>query len=697
MTLDQLDIKYLRGIGEKRSKAIAKELGDSSFLSLLFHMPLRYADRSKFYMISELREDMSHVQLRGRFVSFNVLGEGAKKRLVAAFSDGKRLMEVVWFSKIQTLREMYSTGKEYVIFGKPTYFNNMFSMSHPEVDPYDPTKPKGGLQAIYPLSDGMRRAGVTQRSLATALRAIVGRREFQELRETLPTEIIQRHNLMEIREALYNIHFPATPDALSRAKLRLKYEELFYLELNIVRFARRRTLSSRGHLLQKVGNYFNSFYFNVLPFELTGAQKRVIREIRKDVNSGRQMNRLLQGDVGSGKTMVAFMAMLLAVDNGYQAALMAPTEILANQHYDTLTEWCNQLGLRCRLLTGNSRSKSRRETLAGLANGEIDIIVGTHALIEDKVEIKNLGMAIIDEQHRFGVAQRARMWGKNDIPPHVLVMTATPIPRTLAMTVYGDLEVSVIDELPPGRKPVTTMLAYDENRTEINMLINNQLKQGRQVYIVYPLVHESEKLAAKSAEEGYERIMGLFPEYPVSIVHGQLGVEKKEREMRKFVEGETRIMVATTVIEVGVNVPNASVMVIENAERFGLSQLHQLRGRVGRGADKSYCILVGKQKMSADTRKRLTIMTETTDGFVVSEADMKLRGPGDMEGTQQSGLAFNLRVANLASDGQILSQAREDAIDVVDHKERFSNMSLRTMATEIYRRFSREADWSRIS
>lgn len=697
MTVDDADIKYLKGLGERRAKALEKELGGSSFRDLLMYIPSRYVDRSRFYRIADLSADLPYVQIKGRFISFKEEGEGAKRRLKGVFSDGAGLMETVWFSKISTIRNMLRIGEECVIFGKPSLFDRHFSIAHPEIEKFDPDRPMQGLRGIYSLSDPLRKAGVTQRVLSTALRSLMDRSEFLNLFESIPRELMLKYNLMTLREALFNLHFPRDAESLSRAKFRMKFEELFYLELNIIRFARKRAASTPGHVLSKVGDYFNGFYFKFLPFELTSAQKRVLREIRADVATGRQMNRLLQGDVGSGKTMVAFMSMLLAVDNGLQACIMAPTEILASQHYATLRSWCDGLGLNCALLTGSTRSAERRYIHEGLTDGSLHILVGTHALIEEKVEFRHLGLAVIDEQHRFGVAQRARLWAKGEIPPHVLVMTATPIPRTLAMTVYGDLDVSVIDELPPGRKPVTTVLAMDNHRMEINRLIGNQLRLGRQVYIVYPLVHESPKLAAKSVEEGFERISGLFPDYQVSMVHGKQSVDKKDKEMRRFVEGESRILVATTVIEVGVNVPNATVMVIENAERFGLSQLHQLRGRVGRGADKSYCVLVGNPKMSADTRRRLEIMTSTTDGFLVSEADLKFRGPGDMEGTQQSGMAFNLKVASLAADGQILTLARDEAERVFDHNSEFHPDSLRLLASELFRRFSHKIDWSQIS
>ncbi|MDE7381216.1 MAG: ATP-dependent DNA helicase RecG, partial [Muribaculaceae bacterium] len=607
--LDNKSVKYLKGIGEVRAKNLSTELNISTFRDLLNYFPTRHIDRSRFYTISELHEEMPYVQIRGQFVNFTVEGEGAKGRLKGAFSDGKRLMEVVWFSKINKLRDLYHIGVEYVLFGKPGFFNNTPQMVHPEIEKYNPEQPPEGFQGVYSLTEKMRRKGMSSRLFPVALRSLMESDAFRDLEETLPVEVINAYNLMGLRDAYREMHFPSGTDNLARARLRMKFEELFYLELNIMRFAMHRNTAIAGHFLPRVGNCFNKFYSEVLPFDLTGAQKRVLKEIRSDMVTGRQMNRLLQGDVGSGKTLVAFMTLLIGVDNGLQGSLMAPTEILASQHYETLKEWCEPLGISVKLLTGSTKVKERRIIHEGLQSGEIQILVGTHALLEEKVEFKNLGIAIIDEQHRFGVAQRARLWHKNRIPPHVLVMTATPIPRTLAMTVYGDLDVSVIDELPPGRKPIATFLRYDDNRMEINRLINIQLMEGRQIYIVYPLVRENPKLELKSVEEGFERITGLFPDVGVSMVHGQMSTEKKDREMEKFVSGENRIMVATTVIEVGVNVPNASVMIIENAERFGLSQLHQLRGRVGRGADKSYCILVTSQQIGQATRKRLRIMT----------------------------------------------------------------------------------------
>lgn len=712
------EITFLKGVGEARAKLLASELGVATFRDLLYYFPFRHVDRSRFYSISDLGgTDLPSLQIKGRFISFRKEGEGVRERLVGVFSDGRRVMETVWFSKIKTIAGMYSPGVDYVIFGKPTFFNNSYSMAHPEVERYDPEKPPTGFRGIYNLTDTARKRGLSIRTLQTLVRNLIDHPRYQEITETLPEELVAAYGLMPLKEAFRQMHFPETAAKLQKATERMKFEELFYVEAHILRYSMERGSKLAGYVFPKIGDKFNGFYFNVLPFQLTSAQKRVLKEIRGDMKTGRQMNRLLQGDVGSGKTMVAFMSMLMAVDNGFQAALMAPTEILTTQHYVSLKEWAEPIGVKVALLTGSTRTKERREIHEGLENGEIGIIVGTHALIEDNVRFQRLGLAVIDEQHRFGVAQRAKMWSKNERVPHVLVMTATPIPRTLAMTVYGDLEVSVIDELPPGRKPVTTLLRYDSNRHEVDRLIHSQLVAGRQVYIVYPLIQENEKLDLKSLEDGYERTRETFPSFRVCYVHGRMKPEEKDHQMDLFVRGEARIMVATTVIEVGVNVPNASVMVIENAERFGLSQLHQLRGRVGRGADQSYCILMGKIKSGADTKKRLAIMTETTDGFLISEADMKIRGPGDMEGTQQSGLAFNLRVADLARDGQILTRAREAALSVLRGNPELlapgctpapqragdpvplpvSLDSRQTMQRELTVRFARSVDWSKIS
>lgn len=692
------DIKYLKGVGDARAKLLASELDIHTFRDLLYYFPTRHVDRSKFYHIRDLYgSEMPYIQIRGKFINFAKEGEGRKQRLTATFTDGDRLCQVTWFAKIQTIAGMYRPGVEYVLFGKPSFKFNAWQFVHPEIEAYDPAKPPEGLRGIYGLTETLRKRGFSTRLMQTLTSNLLETLRLDKIPETLPAEIIADKNLIPLAQALKGMHRPDSVQLLQKAKERLKFEELFYLELHILEYSRKRNLQLKGHVLTKVGETFNKFYSSVLPFPLTNAQKRVIREIRKDMRSGRQMNRLLQGDVGSGKTLVAFMTMLLAVDNGLQAALMAPTEILATQHAASLAEWTRLLGINTALLTGSTRMAERKRIAEGLKSGDISMIVGTHALIEDSVEFKNLGVAVIDEQHRFGVAQRARLWNKASIAPHVLVMTATPIPRTLAMTVYGDLDVSIIDELPPGRKPIQTWLRFDDNRNEVYRHVWNELRAGRQIYIVYPLIKESEKIDLKSAEDGYQRICDIFKGVSVSLVHGQMKPAEKDFQMQRFINGETRILVATTVIEVGVNVPNASVMIIENAERFGLSQLHQLRGRVGRGADLSYCILMSKHQIGTDTKKRLGIMTETTDGFLISEADMKLRGPGDMEGTQQSGLAFNLKVSDLARDGQILSVARDTASRLLDGKILLLPEGISIINRELRVRFARSIDWSRIS
>ncbi len=709
--MSDFDLKYLKGVGEARAKLLASECDIHSIRDLLYYFPTRYVDRSRFYMISELDGEMPAVQIKGRFIRFLTEGEGAKQRLKGIFTDGKSIIEVVWFSQIKHIRESLRGAVEYVIFGKPNFYRGYYSFAHPEIEPFNPQRPPEGFRGVYNLTEALRKRNFTQKVFQKIIYNALSMPRFASWPETIPPEIAARLNLMPLREALVAMHFPTDRKQLQRARERMKFEELFYLELHILRYSLRRNAANAGYMMRVIGEKFNSFYSNVLPFPLTGAQKRVLREIREDMRTGRQMNRLLQGDVGCGKTMVAFMTMLMGIDNGYQATLMAPTEILATQHYEGLKEWCSALGLNIALLTGSTGAKARREIDEGLRDGTIHILVGTHALLEEKVVYRNLGIAVIDEQHRFGVAQRAKMWGKGYVPPHVLIMTATPIPRTLAMTVYGDLSVSIIDELPPGRKPVHTILRYDENRGDVDRLIAGELRQGRQIYFVYPLIHENENLQLKSLEANLEYIREKYSGFKVCYVHGKMKPAEKDHQMQLFVSGEARIMVATTVIEVGVNVPNASVMVIENAERFGLSQLHQLRGRVGRGAEKSYCVLMTKYKIAAETRKRLTVMTETTDGFVISEADMQMRGPGDMEGTQQSGLAFNLKVSNLATDGQFIQLARDIASEVLDSNPSISAIpyaqaksslvlstdSVRTIINELDIRFHNTVDWSKIS
>lgn len=708
----QLDIKYIKGVGEARAALLAKECDIHTLHDLLHYFPNRYVDRSKFYMISEFDGEMPAVQVRGQFVRFSVEGEGARQRLIGLFTDGRSMMEVVWFSKIKAMREIYNLNTPYVLFGKPNYYRGAYSMVHPEIERFDAAKPPEGFRGVYPMTDGLRKRNITQKTLQTIVGNAMQTRQFTSWPETLPDEILQQFHLMPLRHALASMHFPTSAGQLQKARERLKFEELLYVELHILRYARRRAVQTPGYIFRTIGRNFRNFYGNVLPFDLTNAQKRVLHELRDDMRTGHQMNRLLQGDVGCGKTLVAFLTMLMAVDNGYQAAIMAPTEILAAQHHETISKWCDALDLKCALLTGSTGKRDRRIIDEQLRDGSLNILVGTHALLEDNVVFARLGVSIIDEQHRFGVAQRARMWAKGEVSPHVLVMTATPIPRTLAMTVYGDLDVSVIDELPPGRKPVTTLLRYDENRGEVDRLVSAELRSGRQIYIVYPLVHENEKLSLKSLEASLEYVRAKYPEYQVCYVHGQMKAAEKDHQMELFVTGKARIMVATTVIEVGVNVPNASVMIIENAERFGLSQLHQLRGRVGRGSDRSYCVLMSKYKIATSTRKRLTVMTETSDGFLISEADMKMRGPGDMEGTQQSGLPFSLRVANLAQDGQIIKQSRDVAMRLLQSNPALSGVttddcgleplllsdtSVLLMRGELQRRFAGEVDWSLIS
>lgn len=695
--LAKLDIKYLPGVGPKRADLLNKELEIHTYLDLLHYYPYKYIDRSKTYKISEIDGSMPYIQLRGRIVSYNTHGEGARRRLTALFSDGTGVIELVWFKGIRYITERYKPGTEYTLFGRPTLFNGKFNIAHPELDPIDDRIDNTtGLQGYYNTTEKMKNAFLNSKALQKMVYTLQTSIQAP-LPETLPAPVIAHMQLMGITDALRNIHFPISVGHLRRAEMRLKFEELFYLQLHILRYTRLRNQKLGGFRFDHIGDCFNNFYHHILPFELTQAQKRVIKEIRADMGSGRQMNRLLQGDVGSGKTLVALMSMLIAVDNGYQACLMAPTEILATQHYEGLKTMVEPLGLRIELLTGSVTKKRRAPILEGLLTGEVNLLIGTHALLEDTVHFANLGFVVIDEQHRFGVEQRSRLWHKNTTPPHILVMTATPIPRTLAMTVYGDLDVSVIDQLPPGRKPIQTLLQYDNKRGQLYAALRKQLQIGRQAYIVYPLIQESEKSDLKNLEEGYDHIREVFPEYRVCMVHGKMKAAEKEEQMQRFVSGEAQIMVATTVIEVGVNVPNASVMIIENAERFGLAQLHQLRGRVGRGAEQSYCILMTSYKINQDTRKRLELMTETNDGFRIAEADMQMRGPGDMEGTQQSGIAFNLQIANLAKDGQILQAARDEANALLDSDERLEHPENYIVRKELSRIFERQKNWGLIS
>ncbi len=665
--LSTRDIKFLQGVGPQRAAVLNKELGICSFKDLLYYFPYKYVDRSRLYLIREIDGNMPYIQLRGRILSFETFGEGRQRRLVGHFTDGTGVIDLVWFQGLKYIEGKYKANEEYIVFGKPTVFSGRINVAHPDIDPAADLKlSEMGLEPYYNTTEKMKRHSLNSHAVQKLMKNLFALLKEDAFDETLSQSLVAAYHLMPLTDALHNIHFPRNPEFLRKARYRLKFEELFYVQLNILRYTKERRNKFRGLVFGRVGEIFNTFYSKNLPFELTGAQKRVIKEMRQDMRSGRQMNRLLQGDVGSGKTLVALMTMLIALDNGYQACMMAPTEILATQHYETITRFLAGMDVRVELLTGSIKGKRRETVLRDLLTGDVHILIGTHAVIEDTVGFSSLGLVVIDEQHRFGVAQRAKLWAKNVSPPHVLVMTATPIPRTLAMTLYGDLDVSVIDELPPGRKPIQTVHQFDNRRASMYAFMRKQIQEGRQVYVVYPLIQESEKMDIKNLEDGYLHICEAFPEYKVSKVHGKMKAAEKDEEMQRFLRNETQIMVATTVIEVGVNVPNASVMVIENAERFGLSQLHQLRGRVGRGADQSYCILVTGYKLTEDTRKRIEIMVQTNDGFEIAEADLKLRGPGDLEGTQQSGVAFDLKVADIAKDGQLLQYVRDIAERLLD-------------------------------
>lgn len=697
LDLENRNITYLPGVGPKRAELLRKEMNIVSYEDLLYYFPYKYIDRSRYYNVREIREDMPYIQLKGRIVSFDYAGEGRSRRLVALFSDGTGTLELVWFRGCRFVAEKLKLHTDYIVFGKPALFGSRFNLAHPELDTPDRAeKVAGGLSPYYNTTEKMKSNFLNSKAIQTlqhTLLETVGDR----LPETLPAAILARTGLTDLNRALHDIHFPPSPERLKQAQLRLKFEELFYIQLNLLRTARIRRQKFKGIPFPKVGEHFHTFYDRFLPFPLTGAQKRVVREIRADLGSGRQMNRLLQGDVGSGKTLVALLSMLLAADNGCQACLMAPTEILARQHYATLLELLQGMDIRVALLTGSTRKKERNRILPALADGEIQWVVGTHALIEEGVNFHRLGLAVIDEQHRFGVEQRSKLWSKGPNVPHVLVMTATPIPRTLAMTLYGDLDVSVIDELPPGRKPIQTLHRYDNQKGMLYDFLRREIDRGRQAYVVYPLIEGSEKTDYKNLEEGFELFRQVFPRYRVAMVHGRMKAAEKEAEMQRFVSGEAQILMATTVIEVGVNVPNASVMVIESAERFGLSQLHQLRGRVGRGAEQSYCILVSGYKLSADTRKRLEILVASNDGFEIAEADLRLRGHGDLEGTQQSGQAIDLKIANLATDGQLLQLARDLASEILDADPDLVAEANRPLRTRLQQLFRRKIDWGMIS
>ncbi len=697
LDLEQRNVQYLSGVGPVRAALLSGELQIETLHDLLYYFPYKYIDRSRIFSISEVDGTMPYIQLKGQILSFEKIGEGRKQRLVAHFTDGTGVADMVWFSGIKYTLDRYRPGVEYVVFGKPTIFGGRVNIAHPEIDSEaNLNLSEMGMQPYYNTTERMKKAGLNSAALRKLIKNLLAL-ITEPLPETLPEWLREQERLMPLTDALRIIHNPMTPLELRLAQLRLKFDELFYIQLNLARFVSERQSRFKGYVFSRIGEKFNRFYRDKLPFELTDAQKRVIREIRNDMGSGNQMNRLLQGDVGSGKTMVALMTMLIAIDNGYQACIMAPTEILSEQHYANINRYLKGLGIKVELLTGSIRGKRRERILKGLIEGSINILVSTHAVLEDNVEFSRLGFVVIDEQHRFGVAQRARLWGKSDMPPHVLVMTATPIPRTLALTLYGDLDVSVIDELPPGRKPIQTEHYYDGNHTSVYALLDRELKKGRQAYIVYPLIEESEKIDLKNLEDGYLTICDRFSGYSVGKVHGRMKSAEKDAEMQRFKRAETQIMVATTVIEVGVDVPNASIMVIENANRFGLSQLHQLRGRVGRGADQSFCLLVTPYQLSEDTRKRIEIMTATCDGFEIAEADLKLRGPGDLEGTQQSGIVFDLRLANLARDGVLIERCRELAREIIAKDPQLTSKENRLMGRILKRLKKSPFDWSYIS
>lgn len=698
LDLDKRAITYLPGVGPKKAEILQKEANIVSYDDLLHYFPYKYVDRSRFYRVDEITPNMPYIQLKGKITRYEQLGEGKTRRLVGKFTDGSGVLDLVWFKGINYVLEKVKVDTEYIIFGKPSEFGHSFNLVHPDVDPVEQAgQVASGLTPFYNTTEKMKKSFLNSRAIQNLQYTLLSGLNWQ-LAETLPQKLLKKTGLVSLSDAMRNIHFPATVSLLRAAQLRLKFEELFYIQLHMLKTSQIRKKTLRGILFSSVGDYFNTFYKEYLPFELTNAQKRVVREIRADMGSGRQMNRLLQGDVGSGKTLVGLLSMLLALDNHCQACMMAPTEILATQHYATIKAFLKDMDVKVALLTGSTKKKERERILPAIASGEIQIVIGTHALIEDTVVFSSLGLAIIDEQHRFGVEQRSRLWMKNTkAVPHVLVMTATPIPRTLAMTLYGDLDVSVIDELPPGRKPIRTLHRYDNKKAELFEFLRREIQKGRQVYVVYPLIEGNEKLDYKSLEEGFEVFKEVFQEYTVCMVHGKMKAAEKEEEMQKFISGEAQILLATTVIEVGVNVPNASVMVIESAERFGLSQLHQLRGRVGRGAEQSYCILVSSYKLSNETRKRLEIMVNSNNGFEIAEADLRLRGQGDLEGTRQSGEGLELRIANLASDGQILQYARDCAMEILNEDPDLLSEPYQILNERLRILFSRSISWRLIS
>ena len=692
-------IEYLKGVGPSRAELLRKELGIRSLADLANFFPNRYIDRTQFLKINQLQQNTTEVQIIGRITDIKTVQQKRGSRLVATFADDTGTMELVWFRGVKWIKEALKLETPYVAFGRANWFNGMFSMPHPELElvtDYNKSL-QTAMQPVYPSTENLSTKGVTNRVVIKMIQNL-----FTEVganfSETLSPTLIKKFNLLSKSKALFNIHFPQSQTLLTKAQQRLKFEELFFIQLQLIRKKLIHKSTIKGYVFDSVGSYFNNFYKDYLPFELTSAQKRVIKEIRKDMATGAQMNRLLQGDVGSGKTIVALLTMLIALDNGFQTALMAPTEILATQHYNAISELVEGLNINVQLLTGSTKTKDRKDIHEALEDSSLNIIIGTHALLEDKVQFKNLGLAIIDEQHRFGVAQRAKMWMKNKLPPHILVMTATPIPRTLAMSVYGDLDISVIDELPPGRKEVITAHRYDSNRLNVFKFMRDEIAKGRQIYVVYPLIEESQKLDFKDLMDGFESISREFPKptYQVSIVHGKMKAEDKEYEMRRFLNGQTHIMVATTVIEVGVNIPNASVMVIESAERFGLSQLHQLRGRVGRGAEQSYCILITSFKLTNDAKTRIETMTSTNDGFKIAEVDLKLRGPGDLMGTQQSGV-LNMKIADIVKDAVLLKKAREFAFNVLSDDPNLSSSENRNINITYKQITKNRAIWSNIS
>ena len=693
------DIMYLSGVGPKRKDILNQQINVKTWGDMLEYYPYKYVDRSKIYRINELTGDMPYVQIKGKILSFEDYAMGARmQRIVAHFSDGFGVADLVWFNGTKYVYQDYKVGEEYIVFGKPSLFKDRYQIAHPDIEKAANVQlSEMGMQPYYITSEKMKNRGLTSRAIEKITKTLVTKIPQGAIPETLLPAQITRLHLLSREDALRRIHYPKSLDDVQRAQVRLKFEELFYVQLNILRYATENRKKYKGYIFSNVGEIFNSFYQNNLSFELTGAQKRVIHEIRDDMRSGRQMNRLLQGDVGSGKTLVALMSMLIAIDNGFQACIMAPTEILAEQHLATICEFLNGMDIRIELLTGIVKGKRRQAVLDGLTDGSVKILVGTHAIIEDSVQFNNLGLAVVDEQHRFGVAQRAKLWAKNHQPPHVLVMTATPIPRTLAMTLYGDLDVSIIDELPPGRKPIMTLHKYDDQTTSLYEGIRQQVGAGRQVYIVFPLIEENEKTDLKNLEAGYESLCQIFPNLNIGKVHGRMKPKEKEAEMQKFASGETHILVATTVIEVGVNVPNASVMIILDAQRFGLSQLHQLRGRVGRGAKQSYCLLVTPHALATETRKRINIMCDTNDGFRIAEADLKLRGPGDLEGTQQSGMAFDLKIANIARDGQIVQMARDEAQKIIDDDPDCAKPEYTTLWNRLRELRNTNINWAAIS